>query len=167
MEHPNSLERMIHKSKCLQIVDTLITMMNQLVAQFVTKNEESDPKSVSMVLCEKLALGYCALYHLLLYLRSKNKKEITRFANKTAEQFIHMDNGSHKSETRDLGKLLIYLMISNKYEWKDIAARYVEESFTRRIRWFVKNEAYTKYNTTEYVDGRIRDSFIASKTGRL
>eukprot|EP01084_Bolivina_argentea_P056235 102959_1 len=166
MENPNPLERRIARSECLQIVDTLVTMMNQIVAQFVTGNDETDPKSVSMVLCEKVVLGYCALHHLLLYLRSKNKKQITNLANKTIEEFITLRDGASKRRTRDLGKLLIYLMLCTKYEWADIAARFVEESFTRRIRWFVQHEEYKKYDTTKCVEGRIRDSFASSKTGR-
>eukprot|EP01083_Nonionella_stella_P146022 458691_1 len=73
-------------------------------------------------------------------------------------------DGASKRRTRDLGKLLIYLMLCTKYEWADIAARFVEESFTRRVRWFVQHEEYKKYDTTKCVEGRIRDSFASSKT---
>ena len=66
----NDLDKYIERNECLQLVDTLITMMNQIVVQFVMGNENTDPKQVSMVMCEKVVLGYCALHHLLLYLAS-------------------------------------------------------------------------------------------------
>ena len=169
-ENPNGLERAINKSESLQMVDTLVTMMNKFVVEFVTGNKDIDASEVNCVMCEKMVLGYCALHHLLLYLQSKNKKEITSFANRTIEVFKNQKNGCNKWNTRDLGKVLIYLMISSKYQWSDIASRFIEESFTRRTRWFVSPKKhdgrYAQFDTTKFVQGRVGASFQASATGR-
>lgn len=169
-EKPNSLERAIKKSANLQMVDTLVTMMNKFVVEFVCGDKDTDAKSVNCVMCEKMVLGYCALHHLLLYLQSKYKKEVTTFANKTIELFKHRKSqGSAKWNTRDLGKVLIYLLLS-KYQWSDIAESFIYESFTRRTRWFVspkKHEGrYTIFDTTAFVNGRTGASLIACGTGR-
>jgi len=167
-ENPNFLEQQIKKSECLQMVDTLITMMNKFVVEFVAGNKDMKVSEVNMVMCEKVVLGYCALHHLLLYLQSKNKKEVTWFANRTIEVFKNNPKGENKWNTRDLGKVLIYLMMS-KYQWSDIAHRFVTESFTRRTKWFVdarKHPQYARYDCTRYVYGRVQASFIASATGR-
>merc|ERR1719474_66996 len=57
-------------------------------------------------------------------------------------------------------------MISSRYQWRDIAGLFVIESFTRRVKWLVKQPKYAKYDTTASVPGRVQDSFEASKTSR-
>merc|ERR1711992_359095 len=120
----NEFEKCIAETPCLKSIDTLITMMNQIVVQFVMDNQSKDGISkatVSMVMCEKVVLGYCALNHLLLLLSSKwskNKATVTQFANNMVHAFIN--KSTHKNQCRDLGKFLIWLMLS-KYEWSDVA----------------------------------------------
>merc|ERR1712190_648974 len=118
-----------------------------------------------MVMCEKVVLGYCALHHLLLLLSSKwakNKKTITRFANNMVDSFIR--KSTHKKQCRDLGKFLIWLMLS-KYEWCDVARFFVQESFSRKVRWMIKKPGCKHLNTTDYVPHRLQDTLKVSKTG--
>ena len=159
----NELDKYIERNTSLQLIDILITMMNQIVVQFVMGNENMDPNNVSMVMCEKVVLGYCALHHLLLYLVSKNKKKINDFANLKVSCFIQSKDGRNKTMCKDLGKFLIYLMISDQYSWSDVASTFIKEVFTRNVRWMVKQDKYSEYNTTQVVYGRLWDTFNASK----
>merc|ERR1711972_1097377 len=120
-------------------------------------------KTVSMTMCEKVVLGYCALNHLLLLLRSKNKKIITQFADKMVYHFIHKSR--HKRQCRDLGQFLIWMMLSSKYEWCDVAKLFVEESFSRKVRWMVQKQACRHLNTTKRVPRRAEQTLKVSKTG--
>merc|ERR1719436_2120914 len=117
-----------------------------------------------MVMCEKVVLGYCALNHLLLLLQSKNRKTVTQYANNMVHAFIN--NSTHKNQCKDLGKFLIWLMLSSKYQWNDVAKLFVEEVFTRNVRWMVQDSKYSKYDTTNIVDRRLENTFTASKISR-
>merc|ERR1719295_1707117 len=119
-----------------------------------------------MMMCEKVVLGYSALHHLLLYLQSKNKNLITSFADRWVGLFVDKISYSGKWCCKDLGKLLIYTMISSKYKWSDIARHFVYESFTRNVKWMVAQEKYAKYNNTEYLPRRRQDAFRATATSR-
>jgi len=159
----NDFERRIAKTPCLQSIDTLITMMNQIVVQFVMDHSQST-QSVSMVMCEKVVLGYCALNHLLLLLRSKNKRLVIPFADRMIESFIN--KSTHKQQCRDLGKFLIWLMLSSKYQWNDVAHLFIEEVFTRNVRWMIADSKYRHFDTTSHIKSRLQGTFNASKVSR-
>merc|ERR1712173_442931 len=74
--------------------------------------------------------------------------------------------GSSKKLCPDLGKFLIYLMISRRAEWQHVAARFIQEVFTRNVRWMVNDKKYRKYDTTEERRGRSAATFEASQTSR-
>ena len=115
------------------------------------------------MMCERAVLGYCALHHLLLYLCSKSKSTVNNFVNRKVSYFINRDNGCTKSMCKDLGKFLIYLMISTHYKWADVAEIFVREVFTRNVRWMVQEQKYKKYDTTKVVSGRLQQTFKGSK----
>merc|ERR1712190_512589 len=69
-------------------------------------------------------------------------------------------------QCRDLGQSLIWMMLSSKYEWCDVAKLFVEESFSRKVRWMVKNPECKHLNTTAYVADRLRLTLDASKISR-
>merc|ERR1719334_2937733 len=119
-----------------------------------------------MMMCEKVVLGYSALHHLLLYLQSKNKELITSFADCWVGLFMDKISNSGKFCCKDLGKLLIYTMISGQFEWEDIARQFLYESFTRNVKWMVAQEKYAKYNDTKIRSKRRQNTFIATTTSR-
>merc|ERR1719403_421470 len=127
-------------------------MMNSIVVQFSMKTARNyydaldGSQSISMMMCEKVVLGYSALHHLLLYLQSKNKELITSFADCWVGLFMDKISNSGKFCCKDLGKLLIYTMISSQFEWEDIARHFLYESFTRNVKWMVAQKQYAKYN---------------------
>merc|ERR1719410_974257 len=123
-------------------------------------------KTTPLMLCEKAVLGFCALHHLLLYLQHKNRKLVTSFADRTVAHFVRRVATDGKRACKDLGKLLIYTMISAKYKWEYIATRFVLESFTRNVRWMVKQEQFAKYNTTKPINTRSKAAFTATSTSR-
>merc|ERR1719391_969973 len=80
---------------------------------------------VTMTMCEKVVLGYSALHHLLLFLKQRNQVQVTWLANETVRIFAHRMRDHGKHVCKDLGKMLIYLLISD-YSWRDVAALYAE-----------------------------------------
>ena len=163
----DDLDKCIDSDDTLKLIDILITMMNQIVVQFVMGNKNTSSSKVSMVMCEKVVLGYCALHHLLLYLTAKNKSTVIDFANQKVSDFINRKNGCNKQTCKDLGKFLIYLLISSKYSWVDVADIFIQEVFTRQVRWIVKDRKYQRYDTTEQISRRIQDTFTASEVFAL
>merc|ERR1719445_2850399 len=170
----NALEDAIAGSRELQLVDSLVTMMNAIVVQFAMGSDAfvSDYRGygrgssdVPMTMCEKVVLGYSALHHLLLYLQQRNREQVTWLANETVRVFVHRMRSNGKSVCKDLGKLLIYLLLSD-YSWRHVAKAYVEESFTRRVKWMVQQDDYKQYDTTDSVPKRAQRTFIATQTSR-
>merc|ERR1719361_3369565 len=127
---------------------------------------KSGSKSISMMMCEKVVIGYSALHHLLLYLKSKNPKLITSFANRWVQLFVDKIPYSGMFWCKDLGKLLIYTMISSEFKWEDIARHFLYESFTRNVKWMMAQEKYAKYNCTQYLRPRRQETFNATTTSR-
>jgi ubiquitin-protein ligase len=181
ISNPNALETEIANNATLRLTDSLISMMNSIVVQFVMKNDDdamaalrsrnyydamSSSKSISMMLCEKVVIGYSAFHHLLLYLKHKFKKLITSFADRTVSLFLQRIRIDGKWVCKNLGKLLIWTMISSKFKWKDIAKSFMIESFTRNVKWLVKQPKYAKYDTTASMLGRLQDTFTATTTSR-
>ena len=164
ISNPNELEKEIANNATLKLVDSLISMMNSIVVQFVMKNDAEmkalrkssrnyddamkGSKSITMMMCEKVVIGYSAFHHLLLYLQSKNRKLITSFADRTVALFMAKVASNGKSVCKDLGKLLIWTMISSKYRWRDIAKQFVVEVMTRNVKWMVKQTQYRCYDTS-------------------
>jgi len=170
----NDLEKAIARSEELQHVDSLITMMNSIVVQFAMGSDSfvsdydghgSGSSDVPMTMCEKVVLGYSALHHLLLYLQQRNREQVTWLANETVRVFVHRMRSNGKYVCKDLGKLLIYLLLSD-YSWRHVSKAYVEESFTRRVKWMVQQDDYKKYDTTDAVPKRAQRTFLATQTSR-
>merc|ERR1719242_1813039 len=190
ISNPNNLEKEIANNTTLQCIDSLAEMMSAVVVQFSSGNDDEKQnnigthygynpyghhhgyygrhkKTVSMMMCEKVVLGYCALHHLLLYLQSKNEDLITSFADRWVALFMAKTENVFigKSNCKSLGKLLIYTMISKKYQWSDIAEQFVYESFTRNIKWMVQSGKYTHCNTTDFQSDRLKATFESTRTG--
>jgi len=180
---PNELEKAISCNVELQMVDSLVTMMNAIVIQFAMGSDKfvsdyekglnwtgygshSGPRAeVPMTMCEKVVLGYSALHHLLLYLQHRNQTQVTWLANETVSIFVHKMRSSGKHVCKDVGKMLIYLLISD-YSWAHIAKTHVEETFTRRVKWMVQQPQYAKFDTTDSVANRVQQTFEATQTAR-
>ena len=157
---PNYFDQQIKKNKMLGYADLLIEMMNNIVVQLVN-NEEVDPKKgVKLQFCEKALIGYCSFHHILLYLCKYNNK-IKTFANSMIESFNN--KGHIKSYCKDLGKLLIYLMISD-YDWKKIAKTFILECFTRNVKWYCND--IPKLNNIYKVHDRLSLTFKHTGTSR-
>jgi len=161
------LDEMLGGSAPLRLVDSLVTMMNQIVVQFVMDSEKaggSEAHSISMRFCEKTVVGYCALHHLLLWLQKHHRRDVDRFVDRMMA--IFMKQGTAKTMVRDLGKFLIYLMASRRTRWQHVAPRFVREVMTRNVRWMVADRKYSRFDTTAAVNGRLKATFKATATSR-
>eukprot|EP01083_Nonionella_stella_P109262 318411_1 len=154
----------------LILIDTVITMMNQLVVQFVMNHkDENNASAVEMMLCEKVVLGYAQFHHLLLYLvHYVNKKHngfVTTYCNQMVCNFLNQTmNGSHKKSVPDLGKFLIYCMIS-KYKWCDIAKVFIYEVNARNVYWIIRQNSNLNNTNARIVD-RMERSLKATLVSR-
>merc|ERR1719244_2442344 len=166
------------RSTGLRMLECLATMMNQIVVQLVMQSEAKsngpEPvgygqwmnkgRALSMRFCEKAVVGYCALHHLLLWLKARYRREVTQFADHTVARFLQ--KGTTKTVCPDLGKFLIYLMISSRTKWHEVAPNFILEVMTRNVRWMVQEPKYRKYDTIKPVSGRRAATFSATKTSR-
>ena len=65
-------------------------------------------------------------------------------------------NGHTKRGTPDLGKLLIYLMLS-RYKWADIAVPFTLEVFTRNVRWYTQSNQ--NLNSIGFMKTRLKNTW--------
>jgi len=145
----NAFDGIINKNSILQYTDMLIEMMNNIVVNLVTNKKVNPKEGVKLLLCEKALNGYTSFHHILLYLIQCNKN-VVLFANKNVESF---KNGKcNKNYCKDLGKLLIYLLIS-KYNWGYIAKEFILELFTRNVKWYTKSAPLL--NNIDFVGNRL------------
>merc|ERR1711933_242221 len=95
---------------------------------------------------DKALVGYCAFHHMLLFLVEKYP-EMREYARESIKNFKDHAYYRVKSETPDLGKLILNLAIVDDYEWEDIASEFVQESLDRQVKWYLR-----KFPKLEYLD---------------
>ncbi len=54
------------------------------------------------------------------------------------EKFIKDKSARVKDKTTNIGELLIYLSLTEKFKWADLANIFLEEQFDRQIFWILK-----------------------------
>eukprot|EP00930_Biecheleria_cincta_P045339 TRINITY_DN31259_c0_g1_i1.p1 TRINITY_DN31259_c0_g1~~TRINITY_DN31259_c0_g1_i1.p1 ORF type:complete len:916 (-),score=177.15 TRINITY_DN31259_c0_g1_i1:198-2945(-) len=109
-------------------------LMNSFAVSLMNSKQE-----VTRHASEKALLGYCSFHHMLLALCAKHPS-IERVATKKLQNFIRREAGRHKSETPDLGQLLIYSAISREVRWQHIAEALVQEASVRSVMWLVREK---------------------------
>ena len=124
---------------------------NQVVVRFVRKTRNTSPKDMSSKVCDELLVAYCALHHLLLYLRSRHSRAIIDFANRSVQNFASL--------CPHLGKFLVYLSLSSQYDWSDVASRYIQEVLIRNAQWMASYDS-------QRLMARLFESFRATNTLR-
>jgi len=87
---------------------------------------------------EKALLGYCSFHHMLLGLASRHPC-MAQVAEDKLRNFLRAENGRHKSQTPDLGQLLVYVTLSEGLNWQDVAWAVVEESSVRSVLWLLRD----------------------------
>lgn len=112
---------------------------------------------------EKALLGYCSFHHMLLKLASRHPC-IARVAEGKLRNFLHSEAGRHKSQTPDLGQLLVYVTLSERFGWQDVAQAVADESSVRGVLWLLRESPRLESPKTSDVV-LVRESFRGRLTG--
>jgi hypothetical protein len=137
--------------------------MNSLVVE-IMNNEDNVTAN------DKFINGYLSFYRLLVEY-SKEDKSIIRLADKELRTFIASPDRRAKPFVPNLGELLIYLLISSKYSWADLAQPFIEECDARNVLWYVTGNRDSQAKCPELISekivaGRSAKVFPATKVSR-
>jgi len=112
---------------------------------------------------EKALLGYCSFHHMLLALADRHSC-IARVAEEKLHKFASSEGGRHKSKVPDIGQLLIYIVLSERYTWSDLAPAVHRECSARSILWMLRERP--QLETPQTSDAvLVRESFQCRLTG--
>merc|ERR1712110_360463 len=89
---------------------------------------------------------------------------ISQVAEEKLRNFLRTESGRHKSQTPDLGQLLVYVTLSEGLSWQDVAWAVVEESSIRSVLWLLREIPRLESPTTSD-DVLVRESFQGRLTG--
>ncbi|KAJ1569209.1 hypothetical protein HK096_003872 [Nowakowskiella sp. JEL0078] len=126
----------------------IVRFMNNIVVSLFRISESKNTKQhVLVAASEKAVQGYVSLIHLALSLIKRFpvlKEEI----EERVEHFIRFKDARNKSETPDIGEFLIYLGLSNIYNWSSVTAKALIPQFlARNVLWFLRNQNDPKPQT--------------------
>jgi len=85
--------------------------------------------------------GYAACVHILLAMMRWYPSLRTIVDDRIA-RFLVGERGRNKYQCRSLGEWLPLLVLTDKYEWKDVANDYLEENFDRNAKWVLKEHPH-------------------------
>lgn len=116
------------KEPHMTLIKICSSIMNQLVVEVMNNKN-------NLTANDKFINGYFDLYKLMTkYAEDDNK--ITQFANNELNKFIGNKQNRSKKSIANLGELLIYLTISNKFKWEDLSIPFQEECDARNFFWY-------------------------------
>ena len=98
---------------------------------------------------------------MLLYLAKKHPEMIDE-ANTYVENFISHKLYRNKAGTPDLGRFLVYLLLSDRGWDSQVRDAYFEEALTRQVSWFTKEHKHPELlvlETDEVAIYRLRTTF--------
>mmetsp|Transcript_77165 Transcript_77165/g.200769 ORF Transcript_77165/g.200769 Transcript_77165/m.200769 type:complete len:901 (+) Transcript_77165:77-2779(+) len=113
-----------------------LAVLPQLMNSFAVSLMNSQ-EGVTRHASEKALLGYCSFHHMLLALAVRHPC-IAQVAQRKLRNFLHGQR--HKSQTPDLGQLIVYCAVSEDISWQNIARDVVEEAGVRSVLWLLRNK---------------------------
>jgi ubiquitin-protein ligase len=146
-----------------KIFEVLSSLMNSSVVE-VMKVQENKTAN------DKFIDAYFAFYRLLIEF-SKTCPNLKKMANYKIDQFLGNINNRTKTQVPNLGEWLIYLLITDKYKWIDVASCFIEECDIRNVFWYVKGNRnnppkYPELNDKSVRFGRTNKVFTATNVSR-
>lgn len=117
------------------VLKIFCSLMNNLVVEIMNNKN-------NLTANDKFINGYFAFYRLMKQF-AIDDEYLIKIANKNLENFIKNPKSRTKTVTPNLGDFLIYLTISDQYEWKDIAPYFIQECDARNVYWYIIG---TRYN---------------------
>jgi len=144
------------------ILKVCSSLMNQLVVE-VMNNQGNVTAN------DKFINGYFSLY-LLMKQYGKDDANLVKLADDQLGLFIGSAQRRSKKDFPNLGELLIYLTVSQKYAWKDIAFAFQQECDARNFFWYAIGNQRTppKYPDLKNpsAQGRPAKVFTATQVSR-
>lgn len=146
-----------------KVLKIFSSLMNQLVVEIMNNKN-------NLTANDKFINGYFALYRLMTFCALENDA-IVKLADSHLKKFIVNENQRTKAFFPNLGELLVYLTVTQKFSWNDIAQFFVNECDARNFFWY----AIGNYNNPakcpdlkqpNVVNGRAQKVFTATETSR-
>ena len=109
-------------------------VMNGMVVEFASQAEEGK-------LSDSALVGFSRFHHMLLYL-ALEFPSIRDEANFRVEEFVNHSISRNKVVTKDLGRLLVYLLLCNRTWDSDFREAFLEETLCRQVNWIVKEHLH-------------------------
>lgn len=142
-----------------EMLSFFTSFMNTIVVELFKVGNNGQ---INRYASEKALIGYTCIHHLLLTLLSRYPK-MKDIANQRIRDFMATDDNRTKKAIPDLGKFLVYLVISDsELNWDLIKYTYLKETFIRNVLWMVR-ENQQLANEKLPMDQRLQMTF-ASKS---
>lgn len=110
------------------VVKTCTSIMNTLVVEIMNNKNNLQAN-------DKFVNGYFAIFRLLLQFASEEPK-VRLFVDGQLQKFIEAPDRRTKQFVPNLGELLMFLTISNKYSWNNIKRIFLNECDARNVFWY-------------------------------
>lgn len=145
------------------IIKIISSIMNSLVVEIMNNKNNLSAN-------DKFVDGYFAFYRLLKQCASEDPK-IVQFVDGELKKFVNDPYSRTKTNFPNLGELLIYLSISKRWTWEQVAGSFIKECDTRNVFWYAvgnyNNPArYPELLNTNIINGRDTKVFDATSTSR-
>lgn len=110
----------------------------------------------------KFIMYFFRLFHLFI----EEFPELKTMMNEKIETFMSNEYNRSKEVTQNLGDLLIFTMMSDKYRWEDIRDLYVVEQLDRQVLWLLREIPELELSEfNEFDTVRAKASFTVGKVG--
>ena len=146
-----------------KVLKIFSSLMNQLVVEIMNNKN-------NLTANDKFINGYFALYRLMMCCALENDA-VVKLADTHLKNFVVNENQRSKQSVPNLGELLVYLTISQKFSWNDIAQFFVNECDARNVFWYAIGNHNNPAKCPELknpamVNGRAQKVFTATETSR-
>lgn len=142
-----------------QVIEILPKAFLTLMVDITGESIYHSNKAIKMMIyIHRLTLLFLELY-------PEQQTEIDR----RIESFIKDKANRIKDKTPNIGELLIYLTLTEKFKWADLADAFLEEQFDRQIFWILKQfpemEKDEEKGKLDFTQEKIEASFKATEVG--
>jgi len=166
-------------AKPYQTVEVLYRMMNTIVVSLMKScndtlasiNGRSQVPTL-LFASEKAVISYCHLLHLLMCL-CRSTPPILQDATDKLRKFIDNPSSRVKTETPDLGELIVLITLvlvmppidkKRPITWELIRGKFLEEAITRNVRWVLDTSPELQVMESGASDYRLDATFKNSIT---
>jgi hypothetical protein len=110
------------------VVKVCSSLMNTLVVEIMNARN-------NVTANDKFINGYFSIYRLLKQFVA-DEILCKEYIDSQLEAFCQSGSNRNKSKVPNLGELLIFLTVSERFTWKDIKEFFLEESDARNVFWY-------------------------------